>query len=79
MARRRGLRFRTPKDILAALAGMDLSYYFPPPLYQVCAGLVSDPTMHIDIQNTSESMYSQVSHASGKNAPTQPTALDNQD
>ena len=63
---------------LAALAGADLSYYFPPPLYQACAGLISDPTMHIDIKNTSEFVYSQASHASGKNAPTQPTALDNQ-
>lgn len=63
---------------LAALAGTDLTYYFPPPLYQACAGLVSDPTMQINIKNTSEFVYSQASHASGANAPTTQTALDSE-
>ncbi|KAG9316831.1 P-loop containing nucleoside triphosphate hydrolase protein [Chiua virens] len=65
--------------VLAGLAGQDLTYYFPPPLYQACAGLVSDPSMHIDVKNTSEFLYSQASHASGKNAITSPSALDNED
>ncbi|KAH0828064.1 glycosyltransferase family 2 protein [Lanmaoa asiatica] len=63
---------------LAALAGTDLTYYFPPPLYQACAGLVSDPTMKINIKNTSEFVYQQASHASGAAASTTPTALDNE-
>ena len=63
---------------LGALAGADLSYYFPPPLYQACAGLVSDQSMHISIKNTSEFVYSDASHASGQNALTSTgTALDN--
>lgn len=60
---------------LTALAGTDLTYYFPPPLYQACAGLVSDQTMSINIKNTSEFVYSQASHASGSNAPTSSAAL----
>lgn len=63
---------------LTALAGADLTYYFPPPLYQACAGLVSDPTMHINVKNTTEFVYQQASHASGANAPTSSTALDNE-
>ncbi|KAG6375563.1 glycosyltransferase family 2 protein [Boletus reticuloceps] len=62
----------------SVLAGTDLTYYFPPPLHQACAGLVSDPTMHISIKNTTEFVYPQASHASGANAPTYPTALDSE-
>ncbi|KAF8552197.1 glycosyltransferase family 2 protein [Imleria badia] len=63
---------------LGALAGADLTYYFPPPLYQACAGLVSDSSMHISIKNTSEFVYEQASHASGANAPATGTALDSE-
>lgn len=62
---------------LTALAGTDLTYYFPPPLYQACAGLVSDQSMKIDIKNTSEFVYSQASHASGATAPTSSAGLAN--
>ena len=61
---------------LAALAGQDLTYYFPPPLNQACAGLVSDDTMYLNIKNTTEFVYSQASHASSGAAYTTGTALD---
>lgn len=61
--------------VLAALAGMDLTYYFPPPLYQACGGLVSDPSMQLSVKNTSEFVYSQASHASGKNSMSTLSAL----
>lgn len=64
--------------VLTALAGADLTYYFPPPLYQACAGLVSDQSMKINIQNTSEFVYQQASHASGENAISSPSALDSE-
>lgn len=65
--------------VLAALAGTDLTYYFPPPLSQACAGLVSDQTMKIDIKNTTEFVYQQASHASGGAATLSQTQLDNED
>ncbi|KIK94572.1 glycosyltransferase family 2 protein [Paxillus rubicundulus Ve08.2h10] len=63
---------------LEGVAGTDMTYYFPPPLYQACAGLVSDSTMKIDIKNTTELVFSTASHSSGANAPTTPTALDSE-
>ncbi|KAH7888944.1 glycosyltransferase family 2 protein [Phlebopus sp. FC_14] len=63
---------------LEGLAGTDMTYYFPPPLYQACAGLVNDPTMKITVKNTTEIVYPQAMHSSGANAPTTPTALDNE-
>ncbi|KAF9227129.1 glycosyltransferase family 2 protein [Gyrodon lividus] len=62
---------------LEGLAGTDMTYYFPPPLNQACAGLVSDATMKIAIKNTTELLFPQAMHSSGANAPTTPTALDN--
>ncbi|KAG1812232.1 glycosyltransferase family 2 protein [Suillus subaureus] len=53
---------------LAGLAGTDMTYYFPPPLNVACAGL-----------NNTLLLFPQAMHSSGSNAPTTPTALDNQD
>lgn len=64
---------------LAGLAGTDMTYYFPPPLNVACAGLVSDPTMKITPENNTLVLYPTAMHSSGSNAPTTPTALDNQD
>ncbi|KAG1787018.1 glycosyltransferase family 2 protein [Suillus plorans] len=64
---------------LAGLAGTDMTYYFPPPLNVACAGLVSDPTMKITAENNTLVLYPTAMHSSGSNAPTTPTALDNQD
>ncbi|KAG1751279.1 glycosyltransferase family 2 protein [Suillus paluster] len=66
-------------DTLSGLAGTDLTYYFPPPLNVACAGLVSDQTMKITPQNSTLLLFPQAMHSSGYNAPTTPTALDNQD
>ncbi|KAG1871344.1 glycosyltransferase family 2 protein [Suillus subalutaceus] len=53
---------------LEGLAGTDMTYYFPPPLNVACAGL-----------NNTLLLFPQAMHSSGSNAPTTPTALDNQD
>ncbi|KAG1739324.1 glycosyltransferase family 2 protein [Suillus lakei] len=66
-------------DTLTGLAGTDMTYYFPPPLNVACAGLVSDPTMKITPENNTLLLFPTAMHSSGSNAPTTPTALDNQD
>ena len=38
-------------DVLDALAGQDLSYYFPPPLVSACSGLVKDGTLFLTAKN----------------------------
>ncbi|KAF8868757.1 chitin synthase [Gymnopilus junonius] len=45
-----GVKSNSP-DVLAAMAGQDLTYYFPPPLVLGCAGLVTDPTLSLTRQN----------------------------
>ncbi|KAF9241812.1 glycosyltransferase family 2 protein [Melanogaster broomeanus] len=60
---------------LESLAGTDMTYYFPPPLYQACAGLVSDQTMQISIKNTTEVVFPTAIHTSGVNAPASSAAL----
>ncbi|KAG2365414.1 glycosyltransferase family 2 protein [Suillus spraguei] len=64
---------------LEGLAGTDMTYYFPPPLYVACAGLVSDASMKITAENNTLDLFPTAMHSSGSNAPTTPTALDNQD
>ncbi|KIJ68042.1 glycosyltransferase family 2 protein [Hydnomerulius pinastri MD-312] len=64
---------------LSGLAGTDMTYYFPPPLYQACAGLVSDPTMKITVKNTTEVLFAEAVHWSGAVAQFNPSALDNAD
>lgn len=65
-------------DTLTGLAGTDMTYYFPPPLNVACAGLVSSPTMKITPENNTLLLFPTAMHSSGSNAPTTPTALDNQ-
>lgn len=65
-------------DTLTGLAGTDMTYYFPPPLNVACAGLVSSATMKITPQNNTLLLFPTAMHSSGSNAPTTPTALDNQ-
>jgi chitin synthase len=38
-------------DVLEALAGLDLSYYFPPALTAACSGLVTDTTLSLTYKN----------------------------
>ncbi|KAF9241811.1 glycosyltransferase family 2 protein [Melanogaster broomeanus] len=60
---------------LESLAGTDLTYYFPPPLYLACGGLVTDTTMEISLQNTTVLSVPTAMHSSGSNAPTGSAAL----
>lgn len=66
-------------SVIDGLAGTDMTYYFPPPLQLACTGLVSNQYMYITIQNSSEMLYTEASHASGVNARYNPSALDNTD
>jgi chitin synthase len=65
-------------DTLMGLAGTNMTYYFPPPLNVACAGLVSSATMKITPSNNTLLLFLTAMHSSGSNAPTTPTALDNQ-
>lgn len=65
-------------SVLAGLGGTDMTYYFPPPIHQACAGLVSDSSVHMSVQNTTNYIYPQASHASGANAISSPSALDSE-
>jgi len=38
-------------DVLSALAGQDMTYYFPPPLVSGCSGLVRDNTLFLTPKN----------------------------
>jgi len=60
---------------LSALAGTDLTYYFPPPLTVACAGLVTDQTMKISVENNTLVLYPEAIHSSGSNAPAASAAL----
>ncbi|KAH7928935.1 glycosyltransferase family 2 protein [Leucogyrophana mollusca] len=64
-------------DTLDALAGQDLTYYFPPPLVLACSGLVTDPTMKITVKNTTDVVYSNAVHNSGTYAVQSSAALQN--
>jgi len=63
---------------LSALAGTDMTYYFPPPLNVACAGLVTDDTMKITVSNSTLMLYPEAVHSSGYNAPAASAALANQ-
>ena len=45
-----GIASNSP-DVLSALAGQDLTYYFPPPLVSGCNGLVTDDTLFLTQKN----------------------------
>jgi chitin synthase len=45
-----GIKSNSP-DVLEAMAGQDLTYWFPPPLFAGCAGLVTDGTTSLTRQN----------------------------
>jgi chitin synthase len=45
-----GIASNSP-DVLDALAGKDLTYYFPPPLVSGCSGLVKDGTLTLTRKN----------------------------
>ncbi|PPQ74695.1 hypothetical protein CVT26_007605 [Gymnopilus dilepis] len=58
-----GIKSNSP-DVLAAMAGQDLTYWFPPPLILGCAGLVTDPNMALTRQNWTD-FAPQAHHVSG--------------
>ena len=62
-------------DVLDALAGQDLTGYFPPPLVLACPGLVSDPSLSLHPANFTPE-FPQAMHVSGALQPAQGTKLD---
>ena len=48
-----GIKSNSP-DVLEAMAGQDLTYWFPPPLVAGCAGLVTDGTLSLTRQNITD-------------------------
>jgi chitin synthase len=48
-----GIKSNSP-DVLEAMAGQDLTYWFPPPLVAGCAGLVTDSTLSLTRQNITD-------------------------
>jgi len=63
------------QDTLDALAGQDLTNYFPPPLVLGCPSLVTDATLIFQHQNFSATIPTAV-HTSGSQQSAQNTKLD---
>ena len=61
---------------LDVLAGQDLTGYFPPPLVLACSALVPQSSLQLTPKNFTATVPNAM-HKSGKNQPTQGTALDN--
>ncbi|KAJ7498041.1 glycosyltransferase family 2 protein [Mycena galericulata] len=61
-------------DILDALAGQDLTYYFPVPLTLGCPTLVTDPTLQLAIKNFTDTEPTAI-HTSGQLSAGQSAAL----
>lgn len=59
-----GVKSNSP-DILAAIAGQDLTYWFPPPLTLGCSGLVQDDNLFLTRQNWTD-VAPLMHHTSGK-------------
>ena len=70
-----GLASNSAAD-LDALAGQDLTEYFPPPLALACSGLVSQTTLELTAKNFTPLAPTAI-HKSGGNQATPGTALDN--
>ncbi|KAI0307192.1 chitin synthase [Multifurca ochricompacta] len=66
------------QDTLDALAGKDLTNYFPPPLVLGCPSLVNDPNLVFQYQNFSPLIPTAV-HTSGTQQSVQNTKLDASD
>ncbi|KAJ6485567.1 glycosyltransferase family 2 protein [Mycena sanguinolenta] len=66
------------QDELEALAGMDMTYYFPVPLTLGCDQLVTDPSLQLTIKNITDPEPT-ASHASGQFAQSTTSALHNND
>lgn len=65
-----GVKSNSP-DILAVIAGQDLTYYFPPPLVLGCSGLVTDDNLSLTRQNWTD-VAPLMHHVSGKLQTTSP-------
>ncbi|KAG6892595.1 hypothetical protein C0992_013283, partial [Termitomyces sp. T32_za158] len=66
------------RDTLSALAGQDLTQYFPVPLALGCAGLVEDSSMFLTLKNNTITQTLAV-HKSGSQSITQSPALQQRD
>jgi chitin synthase len=66
------------QDTLEALAGLDLTDYFPPPLVLACPSLVTDASLIFQYQNFSPVIPTAV-HTSGSQQSAQGTKLDASD
>ena len=65
-------------DTLEALAGQDLTYYFPSPLTLACPGLVTDGTLTLTYANFTPTIPSAM-HNSGQTQSAQNTQLNQLD
>ena len=63
-------------DILDALAGADLTYYFPPPLVSACSGLVTDGSLVLTRKNATI-VEPLAQHVSGQTQTTVPDMKSN--
>ena len=63
-------------DVLSALAGDDLTYYFPPPLVSACSGLVTDGTLTLTRKNFTDT-EPVAQHISGQLQTTVPAMKSN--
>ncbi|EIN11094.1 chitin synthase [Punctularia strigosozonata HHB-11173 SS5] len=66
------------EDTLDALAGQDLTQYFPVPLSLACPGLVDDQTLTLTVKNDTVTI-TQAVHTSGSLQSAQNTKLDDAD
>ena len=65
-----GIASNSP-DVLEALAGQDLTYYFPPPLISACSGLVTDGNLALTRKNFTD-VEPLAQHVSGQLQHTVP-------
>ena len=63
-------------DIIEALAGSDLTYYFPPPLISACSGLVTDGSLSLTRKNFTN-IEPLAQHVSGQLQTTVPDMKSN--
>lgn len=60
--------YRTTRDVMEPLGGLDMSIYFPIPLTVACPGLVTDRTIQLDLNDTDTMEWTLAVHQSGYGA-----------
>src|SRR5690606_21145592 len=69
------INIETTKDNMIQFAGRDLTAYFPPPLHLACQGLVKDPSLAIQHNDTAAIEFPEGIHRTGRNQPDPNSAL----